>query len=358
MNPSPDFWAGRRVLLTGHTGFKGTWLALWLQRLGADLTGLALAPPAGPNLFEAAEAAAGMRSVIQDVRDADGVAAVFAEARPEIVIHMAAQPLVLASYADPIGTYATNVMGTVHLFEAARRAEGLRALVNVTTDKCYEDGGRPGGCREDDPMGGHDPYSSSKGCSELVTAAYRRSFLAARGANLASARAGNVVGGGDWAADRVVPDLLRAFAAGAPASIRRPAAVRPWQHVLEPLSGYLLLAERLCGPDGAAFAEGWNFGPDPADIRPVAAIADGLAARWGAGARWERDARAQPHEADLLTLDIGKARARLGWAPRWSLDATLDRVHGWHRAWRDGAPAAGLCRAQIEDYEAAAGSER
>ena len=262
-NVDPGFWAGKRVFLTGHTGFKGSWLSLWLQTMGAKVTGFALAPPTSPSLFEAARVADGMTSIIGDIRDAAALKDALVAADSEIVLHMAAQPLVRASYDDPVGTYATNVMGTVHLLEAVRAAASVRACVVVTTDKCYENREWAWGYREDEPMGGFDPYSNSKGCSELVTSAYRRSFFQHSGIALGSARAGNVIGGGDWAADRLVPDILRAFEQNKPVVIRNPNATRPWQHVLEPLSGYLVLAERLYN-DGQAFAEGWNFGPHSA----------------------------------------------------------------------------------------------
>jgi CDP-glucose 4,6-dehydratase len=348
--PDPVFWAGRRVFLTGHTGFKGSWLALWLQSLGAEVHGYALAPPTAPALHAEARVADGMTGTLGDVRDFDAVRRALAAQRPDIVLHLAAQPLVRLSYAEPVATYATNVMGTVHVLEAARATGSVRAIVNVTTDKCYENREWVWGYREDEPMGGFDPYSNSKGCSELVTSAYRRSFFGDRdGAALASARAGNVIGGGDWAADRLLPDILRAFERGEPVVVRNPHATRPWQHVLEPLCGYLVLAERLCS-DGQACAEGWNFGPRDDDARTVQWIVERLAGRWGAGARWQPDAGDHPHEASHLKLDISKARHRLGWQPRWSLAAALDRIVGWHRAWLSHDDVRALCLAQIDDY--------
>jgi len=351
MSVDPAFWRGKRVLLTGHTGFKGGWLSLWLQQLGARLQGYALAPEGEHSLFVEARVAEGMGSTLADIRDLAALRAAVDAFRPEIVIHMAAQPLVRQSYLDPVETYATNVMGTVHLLEAVRHAPGVRAVVNVTTDKCYENDDRAAGYREDEPLGGHDPYSSSKGCAELVTSAYRRSFFAggAAGPALASARAGNVIGGGDWASDRLVPDILRAFQRGEPVVIRNPAATRPWQHVLEPLAGYLVLAQRLFD-EGAAFAEGWNFGPLDEDARPVQWIVERLAERWGQGARWRLDAGAHPHEARFLKLDIAKARARLGWTPRWRLDDALARIVAWQHAWLAGDDVRALCLAQIDDY--------
>jgi CDP-glucose 4,6-dehydratase len=346
-----SFWRGRRVLLTGHTGFKGGWLSLWLQQLGAEVQGLALAPPAGPNLFEAARVGDGMASAIGDVRDLAFVAGTMASFRPEIVIHMAAQPLVRLSYEEPVETYATNVMGTVHVLEAVRRTPGVRAVVNVTTDKCYENREWAWGYREDEPMGGHDPYSNSKGCAELVSGAYRRSFFQQGGPALATARAGNVIGGGDWATDRLVPDVLRAFEHGRPAVIRNPHSTRPWQHVLEPLSGYLVLAQRLWS-EGAAFAEAWNLGPRDEDARPVRWIVEQLAQQWGGNARWQLDGGEHPHEAHFLKLDISKARARLGWQPRWPLAEALRHVVAWHRAWLAGEDVRALCLRQIDQYTA------
>jgi CDP-glucose 4,6-dehydratase len=344
-----DFWRGKRVLLTGHTGFKGSWLSLWLQSLGAQLQGLALPPQTQPNLFTAARVAEGMDSATGDIRDYENVRAAMEHGRPEIVIHMAAQALVRQSYAQPVATYATNVMGTVHVLEAARHLPGVKAVVVVSTDKCYENREWPWGYRENEAMGGHDPYSSSKGCAELVASAYRRSFLQQQGTAVGSARAGNVIGGGDWSADRLVPDLLRAFERGEPAAIRNPLATRPWQHVLEPLSGYLLLAQRLHA-EGQAWAEGWTFGPADQDVRPVRWVAEHLAASWGAGARWRQDEGSHPHEAHDLKLDISKAGARLGWRPRWNLQTALGEVASWQRSWMAGEDARKLCLQQIGQY--------
>ena len=349
MSVDAEFWRGKRVFLTGHTGFKGGWLSLWLRRLGAELHGYALAPAGEHNLFDAARVADGMGSTIADVRDLAALKSALGAFRPEIVIHLAAQPLVRQSYADPVETYATNVMGTVHLLEAVRATPGVRAVVNVTTDKCYENREWPWGYREDEAMGGHDPYSSSKGCAELVSSAYRRSFFQQGGPALATARAGNVIGGGDWATDRLVPDILRAFERGEPVVIRNPQATRPWQHVLEPLSGYLVLAQRLHA-EGAAFAEGWNFGPCDEDARPVRWIVEQLAERWGQGARWQLDGGAHPHEAHFLKLDISKARARLGWEPIWRLGTSLRLIVDWHQAWRAGQDPRALCLAEIDQY--------
>ena len=349
MSVDAEFWRGKRVLLTGHTGFKGSWLSLWLQAMGAELHGLALTPPTTPNLFTEARVGDGMTSTLGDLRDYETVRQAMAACQPEIVIHMAAQALVRRSYQEPVATYATNVMGTVHVLEAARHVDSVRAMVNVTTDKCYENKEWVWGYREDEPMGGSDPYSSSKGCSELVTSAYRRSFLHDCGIALASARAGNVIGGGDWALDRLVPDILQAFERKQPVVIRNPGAVRPWQHVLEPLSGYLMLAERLFDA-GQPWAEGWNFGPDDADARPVQWIVEHMATAWGDGAAWQLDGGQHPHEANYLKLDISKARTRLHWQPRWNLAEALRQVTSWHRAWLAGQDVQALCREQIRQY--------
>lgn len=345
----PGFWRGKRVFLTGHTGFKGSWLALWLHSMGAQVHGLALRPPTSPALFDEARVAELVSSNIGDVRDLAAVQRAMDASCPEIVIHMAAQALVRASYAAPSETYATNVMGTVHVLESARQVGSVRAIVNVTTDKCYENREWVWGYREDEPMGGHDPYSSSKACSELVTAAYRRSFFGGGDVALASARAGNVIGGGDWAADRLVPDILRAFQRGEPVLIRNPRATRPWQHVLEPLSGYLVLAQALY-TQGQAFAQGWNFGPREDDAQPVVRIVEEMAHHWGDTASWRLDDTAQPHEAHHLKLDIAKARNLLDWQPRWNLMTALAQTVEWHRAWTCKADARALCLQQIELY--------
>ncbi len=347
------FWRGKRVLVTGHTGFKGGWLSLWLQSMGAEVAGYALAPPTHPSLFDLAAVGRGMvHSRLADIRDLDTLKAAVRECRPEVVFHLAAQPLVRHSYVEPVETFATNVMGTVHLLEAVRHAEGVRAVVNVTTDKCYENREWVWGYRESDPMGGHDPYSSSKGCSELVTAAYRSSFFSgkehARPA-VASARAGNVIGGGDWALDRLVPDMIRAFSEGEAVVIRSPHAIRPWQHVLEPLWGYLTLAERLW-EHGPEFAESWNFGPNDEDAKPVEWIVQRLVEQWGDGAAWRLDPRPQPHEATYLKLDCSKAKARLGWHPRWDLGTSLDRIVLWYRACQRGEDMRAVTLAQIAEF--------
>jgi CDP-glucose 4,6-dehydratase len=332
---STTFWRGKKVFVTGHTGFKGSWLTLWLRALGANVTGYALAPDTTPNLFELARVADGIDSVISDIRDRHAVLNAMKAASPEIVIHMAAQPLVRESYASPVETYETNVMGTVHVLEAVRHVPGVKSVVIVTTDKCYENHEWEWGYRENEAMGGYDPYSSSKGCAELVTSAYRRSFFnpstyATHGVAIASARAGNVIGGGDWATDRLIPDIMRAIMREERVRIRSPHAIRPWQHVLEPLSGYLLLAEKLYSEP--RYAEAWNFGPNDADARPVQAIVERLTSQWGDGASWALDGDEHPHEATFLKLDCSKARNRLGWQPRWNLERALDEIVAWYKA--------------------------
>lgn len=341
--PDPVFWSGRRVLVTGDTGFKGAWLALWLRELGASVVGLANGVPTEPSLWEAAGVGALIEHHEGDVRDAARVAEVVAAAAPEVVFHLAAQPMVRRSYLEPAETYATNVMGTVHVLDAIRRAGSVRAAVVVTTDKVYDNREWPWGYREDEPLGGHDPYSSSKGAAELVTAAYRSSFFGADGAcAVASARAGNVIGGGDWGEDRLVPDIFRAVAAGAPVRIRNPHAIRPWQHVLNPLSGYLVLAERIA--DDRAFAKAYNFGPSDDDVRPVGWLVEQLAVAS------EIDDGPHPHEAHWLKLDSSLARTTLGWAPSWDLAEGLRATADWYRAHRAGEDVLALTRAQIASF--------
>jgi CDP-glucose 4,6-dehydratase len=353
---NPAFWQGKRVLLTGHTGFKGSWLSLWLQSLGAQVVGYALAPPTQPSLFEMADVAQGMASIIGDIRDMATLQAVFAEHQPEIVIHMAAQPLVRYSYQNPVETYSTNVMGTVHLLEAVRNTPGVKAVVNITTDKCYENKEWVWGYRENEPMGGFDPYSNSKGCAELVNAAYRSSFFnahnyAQHGVATATVRAGNVIGGGDWAQDRLIPDILAAFEQGRKVDIRNPHAIRPWQHVMEPLRGYLTLAEQMF-EHGPSFGEAWNFGPNDEDAKPVGWIVEQMAALWGADAQWQVDNGEHPHEAHYLKLDISKARSRLDWHPALRLKDALALIIDWSKQRQNGANMRQLTLAQLQAYQA------
>ena len=356
MENGNSFWSGKRVFLTGHTGFKGGWLALWLSRQGAIVTGYALAPSTQPSLHALTGNAAASHSIIGDIRDLQALRQAMAASSPDIVFHLAAQPLVRRSYADPVETYSTNVMGTVSLLEAVRSCSSVRSVVIVTSDKCYENREWPWGYRENEPMGGYDPYSNSKGCTELVAASYRSSFFnEARykdhGVALATARAGNVIGGGDWSDDRLVPDLLRAFSENRPAEIRNPFAVRPWQHVLEPLRGYMMLAEKLYA-EGPAWAQAWNFGPHDSDARPVSWIADKLVDIWGGTAQWRTEARDDhPHEATWLKLDCSKARQSLGWIPRWGLHRSLGAIVEWQQAWLGGRDMSEFTLEQIQQYE-------
>ena len=344
-----NFWLNKRVFLTGHTGFKGSWLSLWLQSMGSNVTGYALNPPTSPNLFEVANVANGMTSIIGDIRDLKTMQNSMKASQADIVIHMAAQPLVRLSYSEPIETYGTNVMGTVHLLESVRYSHSVKAVLVVTTDKCYENKEWPWGYRENESLGGHDPYSSSKACAELVTAAYRRSFLQMQSVAVATGRAGNVIGGGDWAEDRLVPDILRAFETKQPVVIRNPNSVRPWQHVLEPLNGYLTLVENLY-THGQAFAEGWNFGPNEDDARSVEWIVENLVRSWGHGARWHQDFGVHPHEANYLKLDISKSKARMNWQPRWTLSQALESIITWHQAWLRNEDMKRFCHLQILQY--------
>ncbi len=351
-----SFWQNKTVLLTGHTGFKGSWLSLWLQKLGANVIGYALGPPTEPNLFDVAGIESGMISIFGDVRDLPHLMTTLGKHKPEIVIHLAAQSLVRPSYIDPLETYTTNVIGTVNILESVRLTDSVRAVVLVTSDKCYENREWPWPYRENEPLGGKDPYSSSKACAELVATAYKESFFSRnsrQGADvaLATARAGNVIGGGDWAQERLVPDCIRAFVAGRSVQLRYPKAVRPWQHVLEPLWGYLILAQRLFEHEKEAFSAAWNFGPNLSDDATVVEIAQRVASLWGAGSVTLLGQEDIPHEAGLLRLDITKAILRLGWRPRWELDRALQETVAWYKAWQNGEDMRAYSLAQISAYE-------
>lgn len=355
------FWEDRKVLITGHTGFKGSWLCLWLEKLGANVVGYALDPPTTPNLFELAEITQRVESLHGDVRDSNRLSTVVRDYAPQVIFHLAAQSVVRDAYSDPIETYSTNVLGAACLFQAARRASGRLTIVNVTTDKCYKNREWLWGYRENDELGGHDPYSSSKACAELVTQSFRDSFfplseLDRHGTAVATARAGNVIGGGDWTHDQLIPDIVRAFDAGEPVLIRRPDAIRPWQHVMDCLSGYVLLAEKLTS-NPREFSGGWNFGPALGDTRPVAWIADYLAGAWGNDAAWRLDRSAHPHESGTLRLDSSKAAQILGWRPRLTLPRALDWTAEWYKEHGAGANARELCLQQIEQYMRLAQSE-
>jgi CDP-glucose 4,6-dehydratase len=343
----PAFWSGRRVFITGHTGFKGAWLSLWLQSLGAEVTGFACDVPTDPSLFELARVGEGMRCIDGDVRDHEALARALSASQPDVVIHMAAQSLVRRSFTDPQGTFETNVMGTVNLLDAMRGHDSLRVVVNVTSDKCYENREWEWSYREDDPLGGYDPYSGSKACAEIVGSVFRRSFFAdADAVRLASARAGNVIGGGDWGEDRLVPDIARAASSRGELRVRNPNAIRPWQHVLNPLGGYLLLAQSLW--DSPVHAAAWNFGPPDQDACPVGDVVERLAARWPGGLRWAVDAGPHPHEAGYLKLDSSRARERLGWRPTVGLDGAIESIVDWHRALHERADMREVTLTQIE----------
>jgi len=347
-------YKGRRVFVTGHTGFKGSWLSLLLHHLGADVYGYALDAPTNPSLFVEAKIDELIHSTIGDVRDYDSLLKAMQEAQPEVVIHMAAQPLVRESYKIPVETYAINVMGTVHLLEACRHTDSIKAIVNVTTDKCYENREWHWGYRENEPMGGYDPYSNSKGCSELVTSSYRNSYFnpknyAVHGVGLGSGRAGNVVGGGDWADDRLIPDFIRSISQGKELQIRSPYAIRPWQHVMEPITGYLLLAAKLL-QDGQKYAEGWNFGPDDKDAKNVEWITDTICKLWGEGASYSVDNNPQPHEANYLKLDCSKAKSELNWYPKWDIETTLHSIVDWNKAYLTGEDMRSITLLQIDAY--------
>lgn len=356
-----SLWKGRRVFLTGHTGFKGSWLSLWLNSLGAEVTGYALDPPTEPNLFQQAKVADTLRSISGDIRDYSRLKQAIADTRPDVILHLAAQSVVKRGYDDPIETYSSNVMGTVNLLEAVRQLKHRCVIVNVTSDKCYENREWVWGYRENEPMGGHDPYSNSKGCAELVTSAFRESYFASdsfhqHGVALGCARAGNAIGGGDWTADQLIPDLMRAFLARKACLIRNPSAIRPWQFVLEPLRGYLMLGERL-SESPSTFASGWNFGPVDSDAKPVAWIADELVRTWGRTASWTQDPASYPHEAHALKLDASKAKTQLHWEPVLPLKQALEWIVEWYRAYQSGDDLGRLTRQQIERYEALVASK-
>ena len=344
-------WSGRKVFLTGHTGFKGGWLALWLTRMGAEVRGYALDPSTNPSFFDAARIGDLLEDIRGDLKEAGRLTSALTDFHPDVVFHLAAQPLVRASYADPLETYETNIMGTARLLEAVRNAPTVRAVVCVTTDKCYENREWAWGYRETDPLGGYDPYSSSKACAELVAAAYRQSYFSNGGSLIATARAGNVIGGGDWSQDRLIPDLVRSFRANQPVKIRRPRAIRPWQHVLEPLAGYIALADKLLGPDGARYATAYNFGPAEDDVQTVAWVADRMAQAWGDGAQWIMDDDPGVHEAGWLKLDASRARTELDWRPRLRLDEALKAVVAWYKAHERGEDTRAQTLAEIDKYE-------
>lgn len=347
---NPSFWKNKKVLVTGHTGFKGSWLSLWLHDLGAQVYGIALEPDQTPNLFSVLGLENLVHHQVLDIRHPHAVQAAVQRIQPEIIFHMAAQPLVKLSYEHPVETYATNVMGTVHILEAARHCPSVKVIINVTSDKCYQNDEKGLPFVESDPMGGFDPYSNSKGCAELITQSYRHSFYQHTNIALASGRAGNVIGGGDWAKDRLIPDMIRAFAANEPAIIRNPYSTRPWQHVLEPLRGYMMLAER-CWQQPKDFAEGWNFAPHEADVLPVRHIADTLVKYWGHDASWQDDSSTHHAEAKLLSLNASKAEAHLQWKPRWNLDTTLKRLTQWYQAFYSNKDMKAFTLHQIQQYQ-------
>jgi CDP-glucose 4,6-dehydratase len=350
------FWRGKCVFLTGHTGFKGSWLSIWLMKLGAEVSGFALDPPTNPSLYDIAGLEKRMRSTIGDIRDRESLKEALTEAHPEIVIHMAAQPLVRLSYDEPLLTYETNVMGTANLLEAIRGCESVRSVVIITTDKCYDNKEWPWGYRENESLGGYDPYSSSKACAEIVTAAYRSSFFNPKDYGpkhhvaVATARAGNVIGGGDWAKDRLVPDIVTAIGEGRKVLIRSPESIRPWQYVLEPLAGYLMLAERLYAK-GVDYAEAWNFGPYDSDAKPVGWIVEQLCATWPSAAGFELDSAPKPHEAAYLKLDCSKAISRLGWRPTWNLETALRKIVDWNLGHARGEDMCAVTARQIQEFE-------
>ena len=354
INPDKTFWEGKRVFVTGHTGFKGSWLCLLLDYLNANIYGYALEPPTNPNLYNLTKVDYIIHSTIADIRDENRLKKTIEKIQPEIIIHMAAQPLVRISYLDPVLTYQTNVIGTVNLLEAVRGVKSVKAVINITTDKCYENREWIWSYRENEPLGGYDPYSSSKACSEIATAAYRSSFFnpdkyLEHGVAIATARAGNVIGGGDWSEDRLIPDFVRAIAKGGKIKVRNPKAIRPWQHVLEPLTGYLLLAEKLYS-EGIKYAEAWNFGPRDEDARNVEWIVEYLCRKWGKNASYVIDSADHPHEANYLKLDWSKAKALLKWSPRWTLEKSLNSIIDFTRAYQNDQNIRELCVTQLIEY--------
>jgi len=349
-----EFWKNKKVLITGHTGFKGSWLSLWLQSMGSQVVGVSLEPPTNPSLYKQARVAEDMVSLRADIRDLDKIKEIFYEHKPEIVFHLAAQPLVRYSYHNPVETYQTNVMGTLNILEAIRNVDSVRAAVMITTDKCYENHEWEWGYRENEPMGGHDPYSSSKGCAELLIASYRDSYFPVSNYNkhktaIASVRAGNVIGGGDWADDRLIPDIIRAVQSNSTVHIRNPNSIRPWQHVFEPLDGYIELAEKLF-VSGEQYAEAWNFGPKEEDAKPVQWIVERMTKSWGEDANWIVDESEHPHEANYLKLDCSKAHSKLSWWPKWQLDNTLGKIIEWHKEEQKGSDMKSFSLSQIECY--------
>ncbi len=344
-----NFWKGKKVLITGHTGFKGSWLSLWMQMMNVHLTGFALSPTTQPSLFNEAKVSNEMTSIEGDIRNFEIVLETIKKYKPEIIFHLAAQPLVRYSYQNPIETYETNVMGTINILEAARKVNSVKVLVNITSDKCYENKEINRGYKEDEPMGGHDPYSSSKGCSELITSAYRRSFFSDSGLAIATARGGNVIGGGDWSTDRLVPDILRAFEKKEAIIIRNPDSIRPWQHVLDVLSGYILLAQKL-NEDPKKFSGAWNFGPNYKDAKTVKWITEFMVTKWDNSGKWELDKNINPHEAGFLILDISKAKKFLNWSPKWSIDKALEKVLDWHHSYLNTNDVKKICENQILEF--------
>ena len=349
VKPDPAFWRNKRVFITGHTGFKGGWLAFWLSLLGAKVTGYALPPNTDLSFFSSVKLGRHLKdSRLSDVNDYSAVLEALSSANPEVILHLAAQPIVRRSYSDPLETYRTNVMGTVNLLQASRSCKDLKAIIVVTSDKCYENKSWYWGYRETDPLGGYDPYSNSKACQELVASAFRQSYLTDQGIAIATARAGNVIGGGDWSEDRLIPDAIRANFGNFCLTIRNPAATRPWQHVLEPLSGYLVLAERLCSDPG--FAGGWNFGPHDSSVCTVEEVLVLLAQYLPGGLQWRGDTAAQPHEANLLKLDCSKAASLLGWTPVWGLNTALKITCDWYMSQLTEKDMEKVSLSQIENY--------